>query len=69
MNVPSGQQTETNSAATTYEGDVVAWASEQAQLLRERRFDQLDIASQGTKTRPFSSLPTDACSMSFCTSA
>jgi hypothetical protein len=30
--------------ATRYEEDVVAWASEQARLLRERRFDLLDIA-------------------------
>lgn len=30
--------------ATRYEEDVVAWASEQARLLRERRFGLLDIA-------------------------
>lgn len=36
-------ETETNHAAATYEGDVIAWASEQARLLRERRFDELDI--------------------------
>jgi hypothetical protein len=30
--------------AAKYEEDVVAWASEQARLLRERRFDLLDIA-------------------------
>jgi Domain of unknown function DUF29 len=29
--------------ATTYEKDVAAWAHEQAQLIRERRFDALDI--------------------------
>lgn len=28
---------------TTYEKDVAAWAHEQAQLIRERRFDALDI--------------------------
>ncbi len=27
----------------TYEGDIVEWANEQAKLLRERRFDLLDI--------------------------
>jgi len=30
-------------SAVRYEDDVVAWATEQASLLRERRFDQLDI--------------------------
>jgi hypothetical protein len=30
--------------ATRYEDDVVAWASEQARLLREGRFDLLDVA-------------------------
>jgi len=30
--------------ANRYEDDVVAWASEQARLLREGRFDLLDIA-------------------------
>jgi len=30
--------------ATRYEDDIVAWASEQARLLREGRFDLLDIA-------------------------
>ncbi|MTW22085.1 DUF29 domain-containing protein [Allochromatium palmeri] len=29
---------------TRYEQDIVAWANEQAQLLRAGRFDQLDIA-------------------------
>ena len=28
----------------TYEDDIVAWANEQAKLLRAKRFDQLDIA-------------------------
>lgn len=28
----------------TYETDIIAWASEQARLLREGRFEQLDIA-------------------------
>ena len=30
--------------ATRYEDDIVAWASEQARLLREGQFDLLDIA-------------------------
>lgn len=29
---------------TSYEADVVAWASEQARLIRAGRFDQLDLA-------------------------
>jgi hypothetical protein len=28
---------------STYDKDVIAWANEQARLLRERRFDQLDL--------------------------
>lgn len=30
---------------TSYEADVVAWANEQAALLRAGRFDQLDLAN------------------------
>jgi hypothetical protein len=30
-------------SAVRYEEDVIAWAEEQASLLRKRRFDQLDI--------------------------
>ena len=30
--------------STSYESDVVAWANEQAQLIRAGRFDQLDVA-------------------------
>jgi len=29
--------------STTYEADVVAWANEQAQLIRSGKFDQLDL--------------------------
>ena len=30
--------------ATLYEADIVAWANEQARLLRAGRLDQLDVA-------------------------
>ncbi len=30
-------------SAATYENDVASWASNQAQLLRERRFGELDV--------------------------
>jgi len=30
-------------AANSYDNDVMAWANEQARLLRARRFDALDI--------------------------
>ena len=33
----------TTTRPVRYEDDVIAWANQQARLLRERRFDQLDI--------------------------
>ncbi len=32
-----------NTVTTSYESDVIAWATEQADLLRARKFDQLDL--------------------------
>lgn len=39
------QTTTSDPAERSYEGDILAWAREQARLLEEGRFDELDLAN------------------------
>lgn len=43
MRIPERQSTDGSLRMTTYEQDVIAWADQQAELLRAGRFDLLDI--------------------------